>query len=309
MAVQAGGEGFRYEKYIGHDAEVILPAQAAGQPLAVIGAKAFLSCKEVETLVLPETLEIVEDWAFAHMKQLQEITFPVKKIKFGKKVFLGCENLKKVHLQGTAKSEGNAGMPFLLASMFRYFPEERLQNLELAGSMTGQSSWLADYDEALTAYLARPDDYDFEPAFIGWFDVEDVDDQKCRFVLQQQKTKIELVFQRLIYSEGLAETVRRNLAEYLLRDGKKAGEYNKQNSKHNKNSNRDLVLEMFCDEEKSFGQDISYYKIWAQIGGLDSECAGELMKKIPYEDPEIHTFLLEKQMEVCKGDFFAGLEL
>ena len=71
-------------KYSKNDTHVILPSEIDEQPLTVIGTKAFLSCRQVEKLILPETLEQVEDWALAHMKGLQEISFPAKEILFGK---------------------------------------------------------------------------------------------------------------------------------------------------------------------------------------------------------------------------------
>ncbi|MCI9320521.1 MAG: leucine-rich repeat protein [Lachnospiraceae bacterium] len=64
--------GYRYEKYEENNRYVELPREADGVPLTIIGAKAFLSCRNVESLILPDSLESVEDWAFAHMKGLKE---------------------------------------------------------------------------------------------------------------------------------------------------------------------------------------------------------------------------------------------
>ena len=60
--------GYRYEKYDKNNMCVVLPREIGGEPLTIVGAKAFLSCRRVEKLELPDTLERVEDWAFAHMK-------------------------------------------------------------------------------------------------------------------------------------------------------------------------------------------------------------------------------------------------
>ena len=194
-----GNESGIFEKYIGQ-AKIVQLLSGSERPLVTIGAKAFLSCKSIEKLILPDTLERVADWGFAHMKNLREITLPAREILFGKKVFLGCENLQKVYLihserenklcgsvkQSTVDSLYE-GLPYFLASMFRFFPENRLENLEMAGDEQGQWEWLTAYDEALQAYVQRPHDYDFEPAFIGWFDIEDVDDQKQNFIVQQRK--------------------------------------------------------------------------------------------------------------------------
>ncbi len=283
----------RYEKYDGQDREVSLSVGAGGRPLAVIASKAFLSCKSVERLVLPDSLEAVEDWGFAHMKNLREIVFPVKDIRFGRQIFLGCDNLERIQLRdmfGTS-SGSIPGIPEFLASMFRFFPQERLEDISLAGDRRGQLRWLSVYDDALEIFLKRPDDTGFEPAFIGWFDVEDVEDQRADYVLQHRKNKIKLAFQRLLYDTFLKDGFRTFLRSILVR-------------------HTFLVQELFVEDEEHYGRDIRYYKIWHQSGGLNRKMAGRMLKKLPQEEPEIRAYLLRLQMEQEKPeDFFAELEL
>ena len=131
--------GYRYERYEEYSARVMLPGEIAGKPVTVIGGKAFLSCRQVESLKLPDTLERVEDWAFAHTKGLKDIICPAKEILFGKKVFLGCDGLQRVFLTrgGEAVQGQYEGMSFFLASVFRLGMEHMrmdLSDLRLAGS-------------------------------------------------------------------------------------------------------------------------------------------------------------------------------
>lgn len=283
-------ESSRFEKYRGQETVVTLVSQS-DNPIKTIGTKAFLSCKTIEKLVLPDTLEAVEDWGFAHMKNLREIVLPAKEISFGKKVFLGCDNLEKVCLLRRSSGTLYEGMPYFLASMFRYFPEKHLVHLRTAGDDCGQWIWLTDYDEALLRYIAMPHDYDFEPAFIGWFDVEDVDDQKEHFVRQQRKNKVYLVFRRLNYAERLSEYHRESLQDFLL------GE-------------KQLVEQLFLDADESLGKGVRDYHIWKQVGALDKNCADRLLAVIPEEEPEIRGYLLKIQLEhVENNDFFQELDL
>ncbi len=276
--------GNRFEKYNGNASEVQL-LSGADMPLTIIGAKAFLSCKSIEKLELPDTLERVEDWGFSHMKQLREIKMPAKEISFGKKVFLGCDKLQKVNLSKLFYE----GIPYFLASMFRFFPEKNLENLEMAGDEQGQWEWLQCYDSALLAYSNRAHDYEFEPAFIGWFDVEDVDDQRQKYILEQRKHKIRLIFQRLLYDEQLSVRNRQLLARYVADES-------------------GLLEEMFGDKSEACSKDIRFYRIWKQIGGLDAACASRLLEKIGEEEPEIRGYLLQIQLgAVDSGDFFGEL--
>lgn len=289
--------GYRYEKYDGKNICVVLPDEISGKPVTVIGAKAFLSCRQVERLTLPDTLEQVEDWAFAHMKGLKDIFLPAKEILFGKKVFLGCDGLQRVILTcaGEALQGQYEGTPFFLASVFRLGMDniqKSLSDLELAGDTEGQWQWLAHYDETMEVYLTRADDYDFEPAFIGWFDVEDVDDQRAGYIKEQKKKKTELVFQRLIYSERISERTEKVLKEYLVR---KAPEQ---------------VLELMRDTESGYGRQVKYFRIWRRIGGFELYSPKFLLEELRDADPEVKSFLLECELEEApREDFFGNLEL
>lgn len=294
---QTGQMGYRYEKYNKNDICVTLPEKVSGQPVTIIGAKAFLSCRQVEQLVLPDTLEQVEDWAFAHMKGLKEILLPAKNICFGRKVFLGCDSLMKVTLthQGLPIQGQYRGIPYFIASVFRLSLEtieKGLTELERAGDAEGQWRWLAVYDEALTVYLGRPDDYDFEPAFIGWFDVEDVDDQKQGHMAEQIKKKIALAFQRLRYPKGLSEDTGKLLGDYLVK--KVPGQ----------------VLELMREPCSEYGREVAYFKIWQQVGGFDVFSPKKLLEQLEEADPEVRGFLMECELEDKeREDFFGGLEL
>lgn len=289
--------GYRYEKYNQNSTCVIVPCEIAGEPLTIIGAKAFLSCRQVEKLTLPETLELVEDWAFAHMKGLKEIVFPAKEILFGKKVFLGCDGLRKVMLTcGGESLQGQyQGMPYFLASVFRLSLDSirgRLSDLRLAGDPEGQWQWLSCYDEAMGMYLLRADDYDFEPAFIGWFDVEDVDDQKAGYMIKRKKEKIALVFQRLLYPERMSPQTEKLFGEYLVRKVP------------------DQVLELMRDTGEGLGGCVKYFQIWRQLGGFERYSPKFLLEELGNADPEVRSYLLECELGDAAGeDFFGGLEL
>ena len=289
--------GCRYEKYDKNNICVVLPCEISGEPLTVIGAKAFLSCRQVEKLTLPDTLEQVEDWAFAHMKGLREIVFPAKRILFGRKVFLGCDGLQRVVLtcDGEFLRGQYEGMPFFRASVFRFALDSirsGLSDLRLAGDAEGQWQWLIYYDEAVLAYLLRADDYDFEPAFIGWFDVVDVDDQRKGYIIEQKRKKVILAFQRLIYSERISEQTEKQLKKYLVEEAP------------------EQVLELMRGGESGYGRNVKSFQVWRQIGGFEKYSPKFLLEMLEDADPEVKCFLLECELEGTAGDdFFEGLEL
>ena len=279
---------YRLEKYEGTDSSVILPEKVEGKPLTVIGTKAFLSCRQAERLILPAGIERIEDWAFAHMKNLRELVLPAKEITFGKKVFLGCVNLEQIRFP---RMEGlYRGIPSFLASRVR-FTQDSPMDLTLAGSVQEQWKWLAEYDAALLRFLDREDTDGFEPAFIGWFNIEDVDDQQEDFVRERRRCKISLVLQRLFFCKGLKQETEEKLTAYLMAVWTTAAE-------------------MLTEEESVYSRDVNYFKIWRKIGGFKVLSPQELLERLPDGDPEIRAFLMECEMEETGADaFFANLDL
>lgn len=287
-----------YTKYAGQETEVLLPEYVDNHALAIIGSKAFLSCKTVERLVLPPTVESVMDWGFAHMKNLREIVMPAGDICFGRQVFLGCDRLQRVVLYSVKKYRESAeihileeisGLDGLRASMFRFFPQESVGWLEDGETTDGQKRWLGMYDEALAEYLCKPDDDGFVPAFIGWFDVEDVDDQKQGYLHKVRKDKIALAFQRMNCAEEPREPQRQLL--------------------HNVIAERPVLVREFLEEHPECGRDICYYKIWWQSGGLERTMVEALLTHLPWEEPEIRAYLMKLLKPGESEDFFAQLEL
>lgn len=292
--------------------EVCLSEYEEGQKLITIPAKAFLSCKTVEVLKLPESLEIIEDWAFAHAKNLKEIWLPAKNLRIGKKVFLGCESLERILFvnQGEYKTveERNTdtkdktiydGVSFFLGSVARLFPEDLgnklLEKLGDAGNTSKQWDWLEEYDEALAAFLNRPDEDGFVPAFIGWFDVEDLDDQKLKFIKKHCADKLFVAFQRLMFDRGLSEKNKALLEQYVL-------------------THNEVLTELFL-EDAFYRDNIRQYKIWKAAGGLTRDKAEFLMEQHTLKrieiDPEIAGFLIECCMpgENEADKFFADFTL
>ena len=138
----------------------------------------------------------------------------------------------------------------------------------------------------------RSYDYYFEQAFIGWFDVEDVDDQRQGYIAEQKRKKITLAFQRLMYSERISEQTEKQLREYLV---KKAPEQ---------------VLELMRDGESGYGRNVKYFQIWKKIGGFELYSPQYLLEMLEDAGPEVKCFLLECKLESATGeDFLESLKL
>ena len=263
-----------------------------------VKAKAFLSCKTVEKLILEDSVTVIGDWAFAHMQNLRTLVLPVHEITLGKKVFLDCEKLKEIQIRND--ESGNPGTPFFMASAVRVLKKEELCRPEMAGRSASHREWLKAYDSELLHFIQEEDAEGFEPVFIGWFHVEDTDEQIPRYVRKKREEKVELILQRLLYPEYLSGEDRALLEQYLREHmpyGSRAEEHT-------------VVFDMICNPSMEYGTDIAYMKILEKAGCLTKETISLLMEQMEEAAAEITAFLLKTQAELSEGnDYFSEFDL
>ena len=90
-------KGLEVVEYKGDDIHLEIPAYSdqAGKPVISIGKKAMLSCKNLQSIRLEDTIEEIGDWAFFGCG-LTMVSIPQNIIKLGNKTFGYCFNLTKV---------------------------------------------------------------------------------------------------------------------------------------------------------------------------------------------------------------------
>ena len=99
-------EGRYYIKqYFGSDETVVLPADIGGKPIYRIAESAFAN-SSVKEIVLPETLEYIDDYAFLGCSQLISIDLPVGLVSIGYHAFENCESLQAIEIPETVTDIG-----------------------------------------------------------------------------------------------------------------------------------------------------------------------------------------------------------
>lgn len=83
----------------GNMVRLIVPARIKGMPVTEIYKKAFFNCRYLRFLTLPDTLEKIDNWAFAHCQQLRQVELPWKFMSLGKDLFIGSDRLKEIVLR------------------------------------------------------------------------------------------------------------------------------------------------------------------------------------------------------------------
>lgn len=295
-----------YEKYTGADCFVTIEGSAT-DPITHIAPKAFLSCKGIQSLTLPESVEHIGDWAFAHMQSLTDLTLPARPITFGKKVFLDCEKLKRIHL--IPDTSGNEGLPLLLGAAVTILQDMSLLRPAQAGHAETHAQWLADFDKAVTAFVESPDEQGFEPVFYGWFNDEDADStQLPKYLHKRRSQKLELTFLRLRYDYYLQEPLKVLLQRYLTEHlpGTLTGHLQEPIAEYFTAPHTITweLLPEYCRDE------VTYIKIIADTGALTAANIPAFLAHLQDACPEVIAYLLRMQSSLREqSDFFDNFAL
>lgn len=249
-----------YEKAKENTASVHIENIENDEPYTVIGAKAFLSCKNVYEVKLPDTICEIGAWAFAHMKELKRIIVPANNISIGKDVFLDCDNLKEVVVY--PDESGNTGLPSLLASCITVLKSNEL--LDFKKAVTDNKDWCKLYDETLIKYVCRSDDQGFQPVIVGWFNDEGEEEQLTRYIKKTKSDKINLCFLRLKYDMHSNDNTKETLISYLKNQIKQPDDGS---------SSWKVIREVLSE-------DIEYAKLAVTNDLLDNELILDLIKYI-----------------------------
>jgi len=105
-----------------------------------IGESAFASCKLLESVTYPQTLEQIEDKAFNGCEKLANVNFPYSLQKIGASAFAGCKSIDKLILPESinelAKS-AFSGCSSLISATFSGNAPEIMDNSVFKNAMTG----------------------------------------------------------------------------------------------------------------------------------------------------------------------------
>lgn len=83
-------------QYLGTNVRVKVPEIIEGLPVTVIGKGAFENHKEIEEVILPDSIEEIQEKAFAGCEKLSYFILPKKIVSLGKEAFSMCAGLRGI---------------------------------------------------------------------------------------------------------------------------------------------------------------------------------------------------------------------
>ncbi len=262
--------------------EVTVPESIEGQPVTIIGKKAFLSKKNLRKVNLPESIREIGDWAFAYCDSLEQVTLGSREITFGKAVFLECGSLRFLTIAGRSET-----VAALLASAVTAAGAYYLLSVEEAGNR----EWFSKWDARMLAVLRGADDEGYSRQVLcGEEDYGSTDLEAFRS--EQRKKKVRLLLLRLLYPDDLDAETETEMREYL--------------KEHTKGCPAEETWQVILKEH---GNDKTYYELFTGLGCVDEENFNELINDIGENYPEMKAYLMRyKAEQIGYTDFFHDLD-
>jgi len=204
-----------YEKYDDHVAimegdhmleSALIPESIDELPVTVIFKKAFLGCKLLKKISVPDSVSVIGDFAFALCDHLQSVSLPRHTLDLGQSIFKNDFSLSSIAVR-ECDFEGHASA--LLAAATNQMDADYLIDVTAAGS----DEWFRMWDQKLSDFLNRKDDEGYHLYVLcGEEDLHFDYDQYVEYIREK---KSGLCMLRLLNDSLLGEATRKFYIDYL----------------------------------------------------------------------------------------------
>lgn len=87
--------------------KIVVPSKYEGLPVREIGSSAFANCKNLKSVVLPNSIRYINIRAFYNCVLLEEVRLGSNVKSIGHSAFSGCEKLKKITIPAKTEKIGD----------------------------------------------------------------------------------------------------------------------------------------------------------------------------------------------------------
>ena len=262
-----------------------IPEEIDGLPVTKIFKKAFLACKLLKEVSLPDTVEEIGDFAFALCDHLSLIRFPRKELKLGQNIFKNDNELAEIVVGGDEKASA------LLAASPVVMNADYLIDTLNAGS----AEWYKMWDQKLVDLLGRKDDEGYHLYVLCG--EEDLHFDYDQYIVYIQEKKSGLCMLRLLHATNISNQVKDKLVNCLA-------EHVKEENCNEKGSNP-----VFDYLIKNHGNDEIYYEMLINEGIITKDNKERLIILLGDRFPQAKAYLINSFNSAGESDFFDGMEL
>lgn len=260
-----------------------VPEEINGLPVSRLGKKALLGCYTLTKIKFPATLREVDSWAMAQCRNLKTVVLQSKQVIFGNGVFQDCDKIAHICLGGEELND----LSVLLAALPTRMQAEYL----LQAGDIGTEEWYHRWDQKLVAFLEEDDEEGYTTLVLCG--EEDIIRSVPGYIKDRRMAKAALCYIRIRYCLYLSEDCRKIFENYILN--------------HTKGCKTDEAWKVLV---RDFGEDVEFYKLLADLGGIQAAGIDEMLMELGTEHAEAKAFLMKYQAECFGGrDIFNQLTL
>lgn len=276
--------GISITGYDGKENEIEIPEYIEGKPVFKVAKKAFLSKKGLLEITLPETIEVLEEWAFGYCSSLEKVSLPKRKLVLGKGVFFSCTSLREI----CCPSEGEGGehpwrllgaVPVLMDAEYLLTPWE-----------AEEEHWIEKWDARLFSLLDAKDDEGYSKVVLCG--EEDLNVNLEEFIKEKRQKKAQMAFIRLNNPYRLRSEVKEKLLTFV------------------RGCTKGCESEAAWEIVKEHGEERAYFEIFAKTGCLTEENFDAVLEDLGQSHAEMKAYFMRYREEYMKKeDFFDTLSL
>ena len=182
------GESYRVEKMgISFETDVLIPAQYKDLPVTAVGKNAFSGCKNLKSIILPDTIESIGAGAFSDCKSLEAIEIPYAVTVIEDGAFKNCESLKYVQMGNDVTSIGadafsrcraltSFALPKKLSSIGKgtFIGCSKLESINIPYEVVYIGQYAFDSCHALDeVYFYNPEHWRLDGRLLSYLDLQD----------------------------------------------------------------------------------------------------------------------------------------
>ncbi len=163
------GGTIKITKYLGEGGDVVVPDSIDGSPVTAIGSYAFMNCRSVTNLTIPESVTVIETGAFLMCQGLRSLGLPSHLTSIEEALLQGCGHLESLMIPEGVTNIGavafngcdsltNVIVPdnVLSVGANAFYGCRNLTNLTIGRAVTTIGMGAFDYCYSLAAITVNP---------------------------------------------------------------------------------------------------------------------------------------------------------